>query len=91
MYLYVISFKSIHDATPPPPLTRDRDLQEMNQCKRRVYDMRKGGALGPLAMEDKIEVCSPTSQSKNKYLEETCSGSDEGSYLRLIDLCITQL
>lgn len=33
---------------------QDRTL-EMNQCKRRVYDMRKGGALGPLAMEDKIE------------------------------------
>ena len=25
------------------------------------------------------------------YLAEMCSGSEEGSYLRLIDFCITQL
>ena len=31
------------------------------------------------------------SQSKNNYFTEMCSGSEEGSYLRLIDLCITQL
>ena len=28
---------------------------------------------------------------KNNYFAEMCSGSEEGSYLRLIDLCITQL
>jgi len=28
---------------------------------------------------------------KNNYLSEMCSGSETGSYLRLIDLCITQL
>ena len=31
------------------------------------------------------------SQSKNNYFAEVCSGSETGSYLRLIDLCITQL
>ena len=28
-------------------------------------------------------------QSKNNSFEEMCSGSEEGSYLRLIDLCTT--
>jgi len=28
---------------------------------------------------------------KNKYFTEMCSGSEAGSYLRLIDLCITPL
>jgi len=28
---------------------------------------------------------------KNNYFTEMCSGSEAGSYLRLIDLCITQL
>jgi len=28
---------------------------------------------------------------KNNYFAEMCSGSEEGSYLRLIDFCITQL
>jgi len=27
----------------------------------------------------------------NNYFTEICSGSEEGSYLRLIDFCITQL
>ena len=31
------------------------------------------------------------SQFKNNYYTEMCSGSEEGSYLRLIDFCITQL
>jgi len=28
---------------------------------------------------------------ENNYLTEMCSGSEAGSYLRLIDFCITQL
>jgi len=28
---------------------------------------------------------------KNNYFTEMCSGSEAGSYLRLIDFCITQL
>jgi len=28
---------------------------------------------------------------EGNYLAEMCSGSEAGSYLRLIDLCITQL
>ena len=30
-------------------------------------------------------------QFKNNYLTEMCSSSEEGSYLRPIDFCITQL
>ena len=29
--------------------------------------------------------------SRNNYFTEMCSGSEAGSYLRLIDVCITQL
>ena len=29
-------------------------------------------------------------QSENNYFTEMCSGSEAGSYLRLIDFCITQ-
>jgi hypothetical protein len=31
------------------------------------------------------------SRFKNNYFAEICSGSDEGSYSRLIEVCITQL
>ena len=34
---------------------------------------------------------SSCSQFKNIFFAEMCSGSEEGSYFRLIDLCITQL
>ena len=30
-------------------------------------------------------------QFKTNYFTEICSGSEAGSYLRLIDFCITQL
>jgi len=30
-------------------------------------------------------------ESKNNYFTEMCSGSEAGSYARLIDFCITQL
>jgi len=32
-----------------------------------------------------------TRQFKINYFAEMCSGSEAGSYLRLIDLCITRL
>ena len=35
-----------------------------------------------------LKVCS---QFKNIYFAEMCSGSEAGSYLRLMDCCITQL
>ena len=45
-------------------------------------------ALIPLAAVAKVRI---PSQCKNNYFTEMCSGSEEGSYLRLIDVCITQL
>jgi len=32
-----------------------------------------------------------SSPFENNYFTEVCSGSEAGSYLRLIDLCITRL
>ena len=32
-----------------------------------------------------------TCSFNNNYLAEMCSGSEEGSYVRLIDVCSTQL
>ena len=40
--------------------------------------------------EGEHQPCT-SSQYKNEYFTEVCSGSEEGSYLRLIDFCITQL
>ena len=37
------------------------------------------------------EVSSERAGEENNYFTEMCSGSEEGSYLRLIDFCITQL
>jgi len=36
-------------------------------------------------------LAAHSSQFKNNYFAEMCSGSDAGSYLRRIDFCITQL
>ena len=37
------------------------------------------------------EVPLYSSQLKNNYFTEMCSGSEEDSYLRLKDVCMTQL
>jgi len=36
-------------------------------------------------------AATPRSQFQDNYFSEMRGGSEEGSYLRLIDLCITQL
>jgi len=36
-------------------------------------------------------VVQLSSQFEINYLAEMCSGSEAGSYLRLVDVCITQL
>jgi len=43
------------------------------------------------ASHEYFERAKNLSGSDNNYLAEMCSGAEEGSYLRLIDLCITQL
>jgi len=48
-------------------------------CK--VFEFRVSGTHG----------MSRPSPHENNHFTETCSGSEAGSYLRLIDLCITQL
>ena len=45
----------------------------------------------PARMMPPCSLLGYSSQFKNNYLTEMCSGSEAGSYLRLIDLCITQL
>ena len=44
------------------------------------------GSVGAESCTDRY-----SSQFKNNYFTEICSGSETGSYLRLIDFCITQL
>ena len=39
----------------------------------------------------KKSLCSPVCGVWNNHSTEMCSGSEAGSYLRLIDSCITQL
>ena len=38
-----------------------------------------------------IETCGVVSSQFKNNLAKMCSGSEKGSYLRLIDLCVTQL
>jgi len=49
-----------------------------------------GSTTEPAGIAEGLVVCG-SSQFKNNYFTEMCSGSEEGSYLRLIDVCITQL
>jgi len=50
---------------------------------------RLGSEAGPRRCEH--AYLPHSSQFENNYFTEMCSGSEAGSYLRLIDLCITQL
>ena len=64
------------------------------RCPYRVYssssettsDWRRST---PIRILSTIDL--PSSRVKNNYFAEMCSGSKEGSYLGLIDVCITQL
>ena len=44
-----------------------------------------------MTADRKLEASREGSILKNKYFTKMCSGSEAGSYLRLIDFCITQL
>ena len=45
---------------------------------------------GDFSEDSSDEVCA-SSQFKNNYFSNTCSGSEAGSYSRLVDFCITEL
>ena len=62
--------------------TREEDESESPDTVAR-FEMNGCTTLGALP-------CT-TSQFENNYFTEMCSGSEAGSYLRLIDFCITQL
>ena len=52
-----------------------------------------GGPRSPVKMSGRSIGHTTISLTchQNNYFTEMCSGSEEGSYLRLIDFCITQL
>ena len=53
-----------------------------------------GMTLEPLSVASAPASASASARTrllKNSYFTEMCSGSETGSYLRLIDFCITQL
>jgi len=52
---------------------------EVTRCLRSACGSEAGSSVPRRAL-----------QFKNKYLTEMCSGSAEGSYLRLLDFCINQ-
>ena len=78
-----------HKKQPPPP--------------GRPYDPTVGSSEGGVFLMSEVllygsglRVVKPSfpvhsSQFKNNCFTEMCSGSEEGSYLRLIDFCVTQL
>ena len=56
-------------------------IQPLSQIAPGFEDHVAGGAA----------VYAYTPRFKNNYFAEMCSGSEEGSYLRLIDVCITRI
>ena len=66
-------------------------------------DLENGvGEVGVLGGLDRVALVAPpplrdrrrvpdSSQCKNNYFAEVSRGSKKGSYLRIIDVCITQL
>jgi len=56
------------------------------QLMNAFAEMELPGRLRGAARMDRY-----SSQFENIYFTEMCSGSESGSYLRLIDFCITQL
>ena len=71
---------------PPDHLSRARATLD-GTCT-----LTSSGSGGAPCVSDG-ESCTDrySSQFKNNYFTEMCSGSEEGSYLMLIDFCITQL
>ena len=64
----------------PDPAQEVSDIRQFSMWK---------WVVNPTQSENCTDRCS--SQFNNNYFTEMCSGSEEGSYLRLIDLNITQL
>ena len=54
------------------------------------YGMNKHRVPSKLILSDSTPTAH-SSQFENNYFTEMCSGSEAGSYLRLIDFCITPL
>ena len=49
------------------------------------------GVGPPLAPVSDLKMQDTAPHFKNNYFTEMCSGSEAGSYLRLMGFCITQL
>ena len=61
-----------------------------------MHAVRRMGSktVNPLFMNSEIRVwvgVARGGRESNIYFTEMCSGSETGTYLRLIDFCITQL
>ena len=54
-------------------------------------ESRRGSGGGAVDARNRDAHLVPGSQFKNNYFAEMCGGSEEGSYLRRIDFCITQV
>ena len=70
----------------PSPTSRQCLLDAGNEGLARWGGVGWGGC-----MPFKLTGARSDSQVKGNYFAERCSGSEEGSYLRLIDWYITQL
>ena len=64
-------------------------ISRFTDCSPVKREEREGERNAARAGESSADCHS--SQFKNNYFTEMCSGSEAGSYLRLIDFCITQL
>ena len=60
-----------------------KQYQTINVCRSFVL-------LRGQQMQNRLTKPKPVGMGFYNYFTEMCSGSEAGSYLRLIDLCITQ-
>ena len=73
----------------PTEWERDRERERERETERqRQRGGGGGGGLGPLFCTGDTAA---TNLQGGNYFKEMCSGPEAGSYLRLIDFCITQL
>ena len=70
-------------------LMRSRCVSQEHTCSHRQSLLRV--EVFSCVCTSRFSASGVGSHFKNNYPTEMCSGSEEGSYLRLIDLCITRL
>jgi len=76
---------SVRQARPEHDL-----LKQPFRSRAKWEQLKSSKGLIPESQGLDCLMCAMFAQQREGYFTEMCSGSEAGSYLRLIDLCITQ-